>query len=365
MASLSNIDPLGVILDAAQPMPGILGPSTGVTIRQSLQRRAFEQASLEREKADRARAYTERAFHLDPSPRNFRGQRISHAAPVRYVESFENEGQGQEWTTSSRFTEGDVHSRYLGPVRSGEQVLYVRVDPGEAYSLKFDLYLIGVPKVDFDPKAEIKVVVDGVPLATLGYEQLRRVNARLNGGAPDFDADIARELLVPFIATGGVVEICFCGGSDAVLSPGSWGLDNVIVDKTPTNPGVVGGGGGSPITLGGSFGPGGGGGGGARAFPQSNPFNRNAGFKGSSGSGGGGGRPTPFDFGDFFDPPVPEVPPLDTPEPPTEEPPTDTPPPPVDTPQPPDDPEVPTPGTLFLAPLVAAGVLRRRRRPLG
>jgi hypothetical protein len=362
VSASSDAEPMGMILDAALPMPGMFGPSTGLAIRQSMERYAFEQAALLRKKADQARAYTERAFRLEPTPRNFRGLQIDHAAPVRYVETFENEGKGQEWTTSSRFTEGDMHSRYLGPVRSGEQVLYIRVDPGEAYTLKFDLYLIGVPKKEYDPNAEIKIVVDGVPLATLGYDDLRRVNARLNGNEPDFDEDIARELLVPFIATGGVVEICFCGGSEALFSPGSWGLDNVIVEATPTNPGVMGGGGGSPASLGGRYASGGGGGG-SRSFPQGRSFNRDAPFKGTPGSGGGGGSPTPFDFTDFFDPPEPEDPPLD--DPPEVDPPNDPPPlppPPVDPPDPPDDPPVPTPGTLFLGPMLALGAMRRRRR---
>ncbi len=376
--SLGSLDPLSggsfaltgmvpteafdVLLHTALSMPGMLGTSAGLSVARAIERQGFEQAKRARESKEKVREYTERSYHLDSMPRNYRGQRIDYAAPVRYVESFEDYARGQEWTISSKLTDGDMYTRFLGPVRNGEQVLYVRVDPGEAYTLKFDLYLIGVPRKEYDPKAEIRVVVDGVPLATLGYGELRRINTWLNGNNPDFDPDIARGLLVPFIADSGVVEICFCGGSEMVLSPGSWGLDNVVVDRTPTNPGAVGSGGGTPLSSGNGGMPGGGGGA-ARSYPQSNPFERGTPFKGSGGSGGGGGssRP-PFDFPDFFEPPEPEEPPLD--DPPEEDPPFDPPEPPLppDTPNPPDDPPVPSPGTLFLGPLLALGAMRRRRR---
>ncbi|MBL0927764.1 MAG: PEP-CTERM sorting domain-containing protein [Phycisphaerales bacterium] len=289
---------------------------------------------------------------------NWRGQR-PFAAPTRYFMDFEDGVVRPEWSLSGGLETMAPFGTFAGPFRQASQAVNLKVEPGESYTLKFDLYLIARSLGDPLASNVFSVQVDGQTVFENTFAELQAINRAADGAKPGFDESIVRAIKANFRPERQVAEIVWSVRSAGRPGGETWGLDNVLVE---TDPGPTfgarddaevpwpGGAGSGNEPGGASPGPGGGGGGG-----------------GGDGGGGGGGKPRPKptppeskDEPKEPDPPKDEPKAADdppTPPPPPKEPPVNPPPPP-----PPPEPPVPAPGTVGVMLIGGSMVLRRRRR---
>lgn len=295
-----------------------------------------------------------REFRLEPGPRNYKGQRVE-AASTRYFQDFEINDLDVEWRSRGRIGSSDEFGAFLGPTRVGSHTLNVEVQPSSSYMVRFDIYLLGNQPVSPETAGTFRVTIDGVPLLEKTFIELIEENHALNASDEDFDERIISEIVVPFVSVAEICEIKFSCDAERVLGVGSWGLDNVLVERAVLDPGSFAGGGSFPTAGRASHGGGRTDAGGAFTRPEN--YSSNASIRGNPTGSGGGSRPRPFDLADLIDeltdPEEAGEPDDDTPTPDDPGPPDD---------DPPVEEAVPSPGTSALLVMASLAAMRRRRR---
>lgn len=360
-----NASPASPALPSVRSHPAVSSPAISALVAPVTPRRDIPAArtTISDEPAFGAGFLAEDLF---PAPvnraiTNYRGEEVQ-TAPIRYFEDFEGGKAGREWPLRASISEMHEFGNFLGPMRAGEQVLNIRLEPGNTYMVVFDIYFIAYPQNDEDAGGSLEVIIDGAPMAVHPFAELRAMNRAANGSRDDFNEAIYRDFTVPFIAGGPIVEIRFRADEDAASSAGSWGIDNVLVDEMPIPLASFGDGGFENVLSGG------GGGGAAPSAPGAAPrqYGSNAPIQPNSPEQRTPRTPQrprppiidPDPGTDSFpdDPFPPQPPETPTPPPPPNDPPDYNPP-----PRTPPNPEVPAPGSALLL-VAAGGALAARRR---
>lgn len=287
------------------------------------------------------------------------------AANVRYFEDFEGDEPGREWSIDGRLSRLSEFSRFVGPLRNSTETLNLKVNPGQAYLVQFDVHFIASMLASPEASDTMQVLVDGQVMFEETFASLQDRNKETNEGLPDFDESTFRQITVPFTPQFRIAEIRFVSKATGLPGGESWGLDNVLVDTAPDPTyGEIGGGGIRDIIASGMveevFGGNG-----------SNVRDYSSNLNGSSESPGLHDRPRfrlppqppdeepPDEQPPPEDPPTPPGPPGPEPppprNPPTDNPPPENPPPPTPPPEnppppppPPHEPPVPAPGTVLI-----------------